>query len=85
MREVIMDRRNITLSLPEDVLTAARHLAVERGTSLSGMLADFLRQMVDQHAARRRAQQRIEERLAAGFDLGTEGEIGWSRDELHER
>ena len=80
-----MDRRNITLSLPEDVLIAARHLAVERGTSLSGMLADFLREMVDRDAARRRAQQRIEERLAAGLDLGTGGEIGWSRDELNER
>jgi hypothetical protein len=80
-----MERRNITLSLPKDVLIAARHLAVERGMSLSGMLAQFLREMVDRDAARRRAQQRIEERLAVGFDLGTEGEIGWSRNELHER
>ena len=30
-------------------------------------------------------RERIEERLTAGFDLGTEGKIGWSRDELHER
>jgi len=80
-----MERRNITLSLPKDLLVSARHLAVERGTSLSGMLADFLRQMVDQDRARRRALERIEARLATGFDLGTDGTIGWSRDELHER
>ncbi len=80
-----MERRNITLSLPEDLLISARHLAVDRGTSLSGMLADFLREMVHEDRERRRAQQRIEERLAAGLDLGTGGAIGWTRDELHER
>lgn len=80
-----MERQNITLSLPKDLLMRARHLAVERGTSLSGMLADFLREMVEQDRARRLAQARIEERVAEGFDLGTKGAIGWTRDELHER
>jgi len=80
-----MERQNITLSLPRDLLISARHLAVERGTSLSGMLAEFLREMVDRDRAMRRAQQRIEERMAEGFDLGTGGTIGWTRDELHER
>lgn len=80
-----MERRNITLSLPKDLLISARHLAVERGTSLSGLLADFLRQMVDRDRARQRALERIEARLVNGFDLGTDGTIGWSRDDLHER
>ena len=80
-----MDRQNITLSLPKNLLTSARHLAIEKGTSLSGMLADFLREMVDRDRAGRRAQKRIEQRLSEGFDLGTGGDISWSRDELHER
>ena len=42
-----MKRQNITLSLPKDVLVGARHLAVERGESLSGMLARLLERMVD--------------------------------------
>lgn len=80
-----MDRQNITLSLPRDLLIAARHLAIEKGSSLSGMLADLLREMVEQDRARERAQHRIEERLSRGFDLGTEGKAAWSRDDLHER
>jgi len=80
-----MDRQNITLSLPKNLLISARHLAIEKGTSLSGMLADFLREMVDRDRAGRRAQKRIEQRLSDGFDLGTGGDINWSRDELHER
>ena len=80
-----MDRQNITLSLPKNLLISARHLAIEKGTSLSGMLADFLREMVDRDRAGRRAQKRIEQRLSEGFDLGTGGAISWSRDELHER
>ena len=80
-----MDRQNITLSLPKDLLISARHLAIERETSLSGLLAGFIRQMVDQDSARRHAQRRIEARLKEGFDLGTDGQISWTRDELHER
>ena len=80
-----MERQNITLSLPKDVLISARHLAVERGMSLSGMLAGFLGEMVDRDRARRRAQERIEARMAEGFDLGTGGTIDWTRDELYER
>ena len=80
-----MDRQNITLSLPKDLLISARHLAIEQGTFLSGMLAGFLREMVERDRAGLRAQERIEQRLSEGFDLGTGGAIGWSRDELHER
>jgi hypothetical protein len=71
--------------LPRDLLVSARHLAVERGTSLSGMLADFLRQMVDRDRERERARYRIERRLEEGLDLGTGGSITCSRGEIHER
>lgn len=80
-----MERQNVTLSLPKDVLIGARHLAVERGESLSGMLADLIRRMVDDDLEWRRAQARIEERLTEGLKLGTRGSISWSRDDLHER
>jgi hypothetical protein len=80
-----MERQNVTLSLPKDVLIGARHLAVERGESLSGLLAEALRRMVDKDREWRRAQARIEERLGGGLPLGTQGVISWTRDELHER
>jgi len=80
-----MERQNITLSLPRDLLIAAKHLAVERETSLSGMLAGLLRDMVRHDQERRRAQARIERRLREGLDLRTGGKVGWTRDDLHER
>jgi uncharacterized protein YoaH (UPF0181 family) len=80
-----VERRNITLSLPRDLLISARHLAVEKGVSLSGMLADLLREMIDHEQACQRAVERIERRLTRGFDLGTGGKVTWTRGELHER
>ena len=80
-----MERQNITLSIPKVLLKKARHLAVERGTSLSGLLASFLEQLVDEDQQVRRAQRRILQRLKKGYDLGTKGKIDWTRDSIHER
>jgi len=80
-----MDRQNVTLSLPTTLVKEARHLAVERGTSLSGLLSQLLEQLLADETARTRAEQRIAERLAHGFDLGTLGRPIVSRDQLHER
>lgn len=80
-----MERQNVTLSLPKDLLIGAKHLAIERGESLSGLLAKTLRQMIDEDREQRRAEVRIEESLANAVPLGTRGEISWSRGELHER
>ncbi|MCZ7585026.1 MAG: DUF6364 family protein [Deltaproteobacteria bacterium] len=80
-----MDRQNITLSLPKDVLKKAKHLAVERGVSLSSLLSEHLANLVDEDRAYRSAAGRIKRRLKDGFDLGTRGRVTWTRDELHER
>lgn len=80
-----MERRNITLSLPKELIKQARHVAVERGVSLSRLLAEHLERLVVEDRAYRSAQRRLKRRLARGLDMGTSGEIGWTRDELHER
>jgi hypothetical protein len=80
-----MERRNITLSLPRDLLKRARHIAVDRGVSLSRLLAEHLEHLVREDQRYRRARRRLKKRLARGFDMGTGGEITWTRDELHER
>jgi hypothetical protein len=80
-----MERQNITLSLPTALLKKARHLAVERGTSLSGLLSEFLSQTVDEADRQDRARARLKKRIRAGFDMGTEGKAGWTREALHER
>ncbi|HEY3356806.1 MAG TPA: CopG family transcriptional regulator [Polyangia bacterium] len=80
-----MEKQNVTISLPKDILRRARHLAVERGTSLSGLLAEFVDRVVREDEQYVAATRRIKRRLKQGIDLGTKGTITWSRDELHER
>ena len=80
-----MDRQNVTLSIPRALLRQAKHLAVERGLSLSGLLADFLRRAVKEDLAYRQAQKRLLQRLEHGYDLGTGGQRTWCRDDLYER
>jgi hypothetical protein len=60
-------------------------MAVERRTSLSGMLAELLEALVEQEHGYAAARRRSTALLEDGLDLGTGGRAGWSRDELHER
>ena len=80
-----MITQNITLSLPKDLLLKVKLLAVQRGTSVSGLLAGELEKLVAQDEAYGRARRRHLAWLEQGTDLGTGGHIAVSRDELHER
>jgi hypothetical protein len=78
-------KHNVTLALPKDLLKEARHMAVERETSLSELLAESLRKALAEDGAYRDAMARAQERMRTGFDLGTGGASGWTREDLHER
>ncbi len=78
-------RKNVTLSLPADLLREARHLAVDRGTSLSGLLAQHLADLVASERDSRAVARRILQRLEKGYDLGSGGQLDVSREELHGR
>ena len=80
-----MANQNITLSLPEEDLREARVLAARRGTSVSQLLAGVLRETVERETGYDSARQRSLTRLGEGMDLGTNGRISCSRDDLHER
>ncbi len=80
-----METQNITLSLPKDVLRKAKILAIKRDTSLSGLLTRALVEIVEKEEGYEEARQQHLAILEQGFDLGTQGKINWSRDELHER
>jgi hypothetical protein len=81
----IMGNQNITLSLPEDDIRAAKILAASRGTSVSQLLARMLRELVERETGYAHARDRSLARLREGMDLGTGGHIDWSRDSVHER
>ena len=77
---------NVTVSLPEDVLKAAKHLAVDRGVSLSKYIAELIEKQVGDESWRREARERQRQMMAKGFPLGIPDKPNrWTRDELHER
>lgn len=80
-----MENRNITLSLPDEVLREAKVVAARRGTSLSALLAGALTELVERESGYAAAKARSLASLGKGRDLGTGGTIRWGRDELHER
>ncbi|MCV7234263.1 hypothetical protein BST20_11015 [Mycobacterium branderi] len=79
-----MTTRNITLSMPDELVRRAKILAAQRDTSVSGLVARLLEQLVgdvrdyDDVAAQ---EHRL---MQEGIGLRV-GDIAWSRDEVHER
>jgi len=75
--------RNLTLSLPDDLVRKAKVLAAQRDTSVSALVAEMLRELVDAWAGYDELWAREEQDMATG--VLEVGEITWTRDELHER
>ncbi|MCE7871745.1 CopG family transcriptional regulator [bacterium CPR1] len=79
------EKRNVTLSMPAGLIRSAKRLAVDQGTSLSGLMIEALEQLVARGAGYEEAMEEELKLMDEGLDLGTRGRISWSRDELHER
>jgi plasmid stability protein len=75
--------KNITVSVPDDVYSAARIRAAERGSSVSALVGEYLRSLSDREAEfiraldRQRAIQASIDRFSARDRLG--------REEIHAR
>jgi hypothetical protein len=76
-------KTNITLKLDSDILREVRIIAAQEGSSISGLLAAKLEEIVRERKGYTRAKKRALARLRKGADLGWERPS--SRDELHER
>ncbi|MCZ0939562.1 MAG: hypothetical protein OXJ55_13045 [Caldilineaceae bacterium] len=80
-----MEKQNVTLSLPRSVLRKAKKIAIDKDLSLSGLMVELLTELVereDQYASSERQYLAL---LEQDTDLGTDGLIGWTRADLHER
>jgi predicted transcriptional regulator len=77
--------QNVTLAIPKDVLRKAKILAVQKNISLSALLTQTLADLVAHQEAYEQARQRNMALLKRGFDLGTQGQTPWKREDLHER
>ncbi|HHV54860.1 MAG TPA: CopG family transcriptional regulator [Firmicutes bacterium] len=79
-----MEYQNVTLSLPKEVLRRVKHIAIERGTSLSGLLTHLLEDLTRREDEYRRAKK-YHLAMLDEFDLATKGTVSWTRGDLHDR
>jgi hypothetical protein len=76
-------KTNITLKLDSEILREIRIIAAEEGSSISGLLASKLEEIVNHRKSYARSKKRALARLRKGFAIGFIRPA--SRDELHER
>jgi len=81
----VEEKQNITLSVSKDILRKAKIIAINRGTSLSGLITRIMEELTSQEEGFEAAQIRYLNRLESPADLGTKGDIQWSREDLHQR
>lgn len=79
------ETRNITLSLPKQLLKQVRLIALERDTSVSGLLSETLEELVRAEGRYEQARRNHLALVEENLDLGTGGAITWDRESLHER
>jgi hypothetical protein len=82
---VMSTTQNVTLAIPRHILRKAKILAVQKNTSLSGLLTQTLAELVEHQENYEQARVRNIGLLKNGLDFGTQGKIAWKREELHER
>ena len=75
--------QNVTLKLEKRLIRKAKILAAQQGTSISGLLTQYLERILGEEDGYELARQRARRLLDRGFRLG--GTVAASRDELHER
>jgi hypothetical protein len=76
-------KQNITLSIDKGLIQKAKVLAAQQQTSISRMLSNRLRDLIQEAQNYEMAKRRAIRNLDKGFHLGGKGTA--SREELHER
>jgi hypothetical protein len=80
-----MRTQNVTLALSKEILRKAKLLAIQRKTSLSGLLTRALEDIVAHEENYQKARKRHHAILRKGLNLGTNGNATWTRENLHAR
>lgn len=77
---------NITLSIDESLVKKVRRIAVERDTTLTGLIRDYLESLAAEEAAsgRKRREREALERSFERFQFKV-GKRAWTREDLHAR
>ena len=75
---------NLTITVDEEILRKARVRALERGTSVNRVLAEYLEIFAGAGGGRPSLQHFVTLARQSGSGSGARGRR-WSREELHER
>jgi hypothetical protein len=79
----MIEKQNVTLSVPEDLVRRAQILAIDHGKVLSGLIVELLTEFVEQHEQYAVAKRKHLALLAEDIDMGTNGRANWVRESLH--
>ena len=74
--------KNVTLRLDENLLIKAKHVAVEKGTSLSQWMTDLLKATINKENDFGKARKRAITHLKKGYRLGGKS---IKREDLYDR
>ena len=77
---------NVTLSLDDKLVKEVRKIAVERETTLTGLVREYLENLATENASTGR-KRREREALERGFEQFSVklGKRNWRREDLYER
>ena len=76
-------KQNITLSVDKDLIKKGKVIAAKKDTSVSKMLSEQLKQLVEDNEQYETAKRSALQILKKGYRLG--GKITWKREDLYDR
>jgi hypothetical protein len=79
--------KNITLAVEEETLKKVRRIAVERDTTVNGLVRDYLKQVAGEEAAKAKRRKEMS-RFLRGFRAKAKTKVGlvnWNREDLYRR
>jgi len=74
-------KQNITLSIEKGLIKKGRILAAQRDSSISKMVGELPKEIVDSESRYEAAKKRAVQHLKQGFSLG--GKVSWKREDLY--
>jgi Asp-tRNA(Asn)/Glu-tRNA(Gln) amidotransferase B subunit len=80
-----VEKQNITLSLPKEILKKGKMLAAKKGISLNELVRELLQVNTENAEEYQASAQRQIKRMKGAIQLGTKGKIPWKRDQLYQR
>jgi hypothetical protein len=75
-------KQNITLSLEKELIKKGKIVAAKKETSISKMLGELLKEIVDKEDHYEAAKRNALQILRRGYNLG--GSITWKREDLYD-